>query len=87
MLVNRRAILVLVAVVVLVVVMLVTNPSEETHMKRIRESQPGIIGEGLAIAAEHLGAFDYRNYGVYSTVTSDGERISLGRFGKVWVNQ
>lgn len=87
MLFNRRAIIVLVAVLVLAVVMLVTNPSEETHMKRIRESQPGIVGKGLAIAAEQLGGFEYHSYGLYSTVTSDNERISLGMFGNVWVSE
>lgn len=82
---NRRTLLVVLAVVAAAVALLVTNPSEETHMQRIRDSRPGPISKGLTLAAESLGAFTYHNYGLFSTVTSGEDRISVGLLGNVWV--
>jgi hypothetical protein len=74
-------------VALIVVILLLSNPSRETHVDAIREQQSSVAGAGIAIAADALGAFEYNNYGIFSTVSSDEDTISFGMLANVWVDE
>lgn len=83
---KLRQWIILAVVVIVVIVLAVTNPSEKDHMDAIRGRQDSAVGAGLAIAAEALGAYEYHNYFLFSTVTSGEDRVSLGVLDNVWTS-
>jgi NADH:ubiquinone oxidoreductase subunit 6 (subunit J) len=82
----RRLIIAAIVIAVLII-MLLTNPSRDSHMEAIRERQSGLAEAGLTVAADFLGAFEYNNYGLFSTVSSGDDTVSFGIFGGVWVDE
>lgn len=86
--IMRRRTWITVAVIIgVLVILFVTNPSEDKHKDAIRERQSSIVGTGAVIAADALGAYQYNNYGVFSTVTSGEDVISFGIIGGVFVDE
>jgi hypothetical protein len=73
-------------IALIVIIALVTNPSRDTHLEEIRDEQT-VVGSALTIAADQLGAFEYHNYLIFSTVTLDEDTVSVGLFGQVWVDE
>jgi hypothetical protein len=84
---KLRQWIIVAVVVIAAIVLAVTNPSEDDHMDAIRGRQDSAVGAGLAIAADALGAYEYHNYFLFSTVTSGEDRVSLGVLDNVWTSE
>jgi hypothetical protein len=83
----RRPLIIIGVIVLLLVILFATNPSQDEHMQTIRERRSGVVETGMTLAAEVLGAYEYNNYGLFSTVTSGEDTISFGIAGGVYVDE
>lgn len=83
-----------VVVILTVLALALTNPSEQEHrVKIVRAAQQGAANDGLwgalmvvsgaTDAAVDLIPFEYHNYLIFSTVTCNGDRVSVGLLGNV----
>lgn len=72
------------------------NPSEKDHKDKLysiirkKASGEGILGAiGAEVAkrtdALQLTGIEYQNYTVFSTVKRNGEMVTIGAFGKIFV--
>ncbi len=83
----KRSLIIIGVIILLLVILFVSNPSQDDHMQAIRERQSGVVETGMTVAAEVLGAYQYNNYGLFSTVTSGEDTISFGVAGGVYVDE
>jgi len=74
------------------------NPSEEDHKTKLysaiqqKVAGDGIIEKQISKLAEKAGLlektgveYEYQNYLVFSTMKKEGEAVTLGLFGKIFV--
>lgn len=77
-----------------VIALAVTNPSEQSHRAKISEAIRNAIASegfwgtvmvavGTTDAAVQVMPVEYHNYLIFSTVTCDGRRMSVGFLGNV----
>ena len=81
-----------------VIALAVTNPSEQAHRVKIAEAVRNavasegfwgtvIVAMGATDSAVQIMPVEYHNYVVFSTVTCDGKRLSIGVLGNVVLTQ
>ena len=82
----------LLLIIVVCVVMGVTNPDEKDHKEAVYRALSqevggeGILGRlaGTALDSLDLLPLEYHNYVLLSTVTLEGDTVSVGLLTRVW---
>lgn len=77
----------LILLIVVAVVMFATNPGEEKHEEKIREtySDENPVAGALGAAWLRSKTIDYTNYTVLSLSRIDDEVVGIGLFGMVYI--
>jgi hypothetical protein len=77
----------LILLIVIAVVMFATNPGQESHEEKIRETYSDENPVAGAVGAAWLRSktIDYSNYTVLSLSRIDDEVVGIGLFGMVFV--